>query len=202
MGFHRVDTSNVRRGAGRIMYAAIGTTKPADIADVINVTSYDAVSPWEDLGATREGIQITINNTESGFDVDQVAGLIDVAPEEWEVFVTTRLAEITLENMVLAWEGAAITTDTAPTPDERETGFVGATTYTERRMAVLFREPKAGGITAHFFHRAVRAPQESGLDYRRGGDPMTIQVRFRILADDTETDPAFAFFRVREQIIP
>jgi len=196
--FFVVDTTKLVRGAARIMYAPIAETKPLEIADVIDTTTYAAQGTWKDFGSTREGIQITINNTETAFDVDQVQGDIGTAPDSWECFVATNLAEVTLENLVIAWEGASITTDTVPTPDERETGFAGATAYIERRLAVLFQKPTSL-ITGYFFHRAVRAPQEGTLNFQKGGDAQTIAVRFRALADSTESDPLKAFFRVREQ---
>jgi len=208
--FFRVDTTKLVRGAARFMYAAISQAKPAKISDVIILTAggtqYNPQAGWSDFGATREGIQITVNNTESAFDVDQVAGDIGTAPDTWECFVATQLAERSLENLVIAWEGATITTDVVPTPFERETGFAGATSYTQRRLAVLFQKASVDGgvtpglITGYFFHIAVRAPQEGTLDFRKAGDAQTVAVRFKALADTTETDPLKAFFRVREQI--
>ena len=202
MAFFVVDQTKLVKGAGRIMYAADSQAKPTKIGDVINTTTYAAQSGWSDLGATREGIQITVNNTESGFDVDQVNGLLLTTPDNWECSVTTNLAEVTLENMVIAWEGAAVTTDTGVTPSEKETGFAGATSYTERRLAVLFKKPSSSvpqALVGYFFHRAVRAPQEGTLNFQKGGDAQVIPVRWNILADATESDPLKAFFRVREQ---
>lgn len=202
MAFFVVDQTKLVKGAGRIMYASSGQAKPTSISSVINTTTYAAQSGWSDLGATREGIQITVNNTESGFDVDQVNGLLLTTPDNWECSVTTNLAEVTLENMVIAWEGASVTTDTGVTPSEKETGFAGATSYTERRLAVLFKKPASSlpqALVGYFFHRAVRAPQEGTLNFQKGGDAMVIPVRFNILADATESDPLKAFFIVREQ---
>jgi hypothetical protein len=201
--FFRVDTTKLVRGAARLMYAPIGTAKPAKIADVISITggtpTYNAAIGWEDFGATREGIQITLNNTETAFEVDQVSGNIGTAPDTWECFVAAQLAEQTLENMIIVWEGAAITTDVTMTPNERETGFAGATSYTQRRLAIMFQRPNLK-VTGYFFHIAVRAPQEGTLNFQKGGDAQTIQARFGMLADATETDPLKAFFRVREQV--
>lgn len=200
--FFVVDQTKLVKGAGRIMYAASSVAKPDDIGDIVNTTTYAAQSGWNDLGATREGIQITVNNTETGYDVDQVAGLLLTAPENWECSVTTNLAHVTLENLVLAWEGAAVTINTGPTPSEKVTGFAGATSYTERRLAVLFKKPASAspsGLTAFVFWRAVRAPQEGTLNFQKGGDAMVIPVRFNILADATQADPLTAFFAVYEQ---
>lgn len=175
-----------------------GTTPAVTVTHTTpGVGQYDAKAGWLELGATREGIQIAINNTEDAYDVDQVAGAIGTAPNTWTCTVTTKLAEVTFEHMVLAWEGVPITTDA--TALERETAFAGAASYTERRLAVLFQRPSLK-LVGFFFHRAVRAPQEGVIDFVKGGDAQTIQVQFNILADATEADPRAAFFRVREQI--
>lgn len=199
--FFRVDQTKLVKGAGRIMFAPSNQAAPAKISDVIDLVDYDPMTGWVDLGATREGIQIVVNNTESGFDVDQVAGTLLTTPDNWEVSVTTNLAEVTLDNLVVAWEGAAVTTDTGVTPNEKETGFAGATSYTERRLAVLFQKPQSAGgtLVGYFFWRAVRAPQEGTLNFQKGGDAQVIPMRWTILADTTQSDPLKAHFIVREQ---
>jgi len=201
MAFFVVDQTKLVKGAARLMYAPSSQTKPDSIGDVIDTTTYAAQTGWVDLGATRTGIQITVNNTESGYDIDQVNGLVGTTPENWECTVATQLAEVTLENMVIAWEGASVTTNSVPSPVEKNTGFAGATSYTERRLAVIFKKPaNAGsGLVGFFFWRAVRAPVAGVLDFQKGGDAMTIPVNFNILADATQSDPLTAFFMVAEQ---
>lgn len=216
MSLQRVDTTKLIRGAARLLYAPSTQGKPAKVADVLNMTlptppattpgKYDPKTGWVDLGSTQNGIQIEINNTEDAFDIDQIAGEVGVFPNMWEVYVATTLAESTLENFVLAWEGVPIITDTSTTPNERETAFAGATAYTERRLAIIFSKPPAGGtasvgaLVAYLFHRAVRTPQQGTLDFRKTGNNLQVSVRFRILADSSEVDPRAQFFRIREQV--
>jgi hypothetical protein len=193
------------------MYALSTQARPAKIGDIIKTDSadplaYDAQTGWFDLGATREGIQITVNNTEDSFDVDQVLGEILTTPNAWTGTLATRLAEMTFEHLQLAWEGAAITSNTitADTTNkviagtERQLGFAGATSYTERRLAVLFQRPN-GKLQAYTVHRAVRAPQDTTLDFRKSGDAMTIAVQFRMLQDATVTDPKAGLGYIFEQ---
>lgn len=199
--FFRVDTSKLMRGAGRLMYADATQPKPTKIDDVIvttgGPTQYDAVDGWSELGSTSSGIQISVNNTEVAFNIDQVAGDVATSPDVWECTVATQLAEMTLENFIFVWEGVPVTTDI--TASERETAFAGATAYTERRLAVMFMKPN-GKIQGYFFHRAVRSPQQGTINMQQGGTEMTLALQFNILADATESDPRAAFFRVREQI--
>jgi len=207
--FHRtsVDNRSFIRGAARLLIAPISQSRPTKIGDVIALASasgvalYDAASGWTDLGATKTGLQITINNAEETFDVDQILGDISSAPTSWECSVGTQLAEMTPEKMQVAWEGSAITVDSGPTVPEQEIGFGQPTAYTERRLAVLFQRPN-GKIRAYLFHRVQRMPQESSVTHAKTGEQISIPVRFRALADTTITDPYKRYFVIRDQSTP
>jgi len=215
--FHRtfVDDRSFIRGAARLLVAPITTPRPTKISDVIHladavgppaVSQYDpvftdATNGWVDLGATKTGIQITINNAEETFDVDQILGDISSSPTSWECSVGTQLAEMTPERLQVAWEGSAITLDTTPTPDEQEIGFGQPTAYTQRRLAVLFQRPN-GQIRAYLFHKVQRMPQESSITHAKTGEQISVPVRFRVLADSTVTDVKKRFFVIRDQAVP
>jgi len=208
--FHRtsVDNRSFIRGAARIMVAPYSTTsRPTKISDVIALASgsgtaiYDATSAWTELGATKTGIQIMHNNAEETFDVDQIFGDINSAPTSWEVSVGTQLAEMTPEKLQIAWEGSAITVDSGPTIPEHEIGFGQPTSYTQRRLAVLFQRPN-GRIRAYLFHKVQRTPQESSATHAKTGEQISVPVRFKVLADSTVTDPLKRFFIIRDQSTP
>ena len=208
MAFHRVvvDDESFLRGAARLLVAPDSQAFPAKIADVIELDDepmtgeqYDALTGWVDLGATKTGIQITINNAEETFDIDQILGDIESAPTGWEVSVGTQLAEFTLERMQVAWEGSAVTTDAVVTPDEKEVGIGEPSSYTRRRLAVLFQRP-SGLIRGFFFRKVQRMPQESSITFQKTGEQLSIPVRFRSLADPTVTDVKKRFFIVRDQV--
>src|SRR5438477_7393469 len=80
--FHRtaINDDNFIRGAARLLWAGTTVTFPTSIADIVNLSTYDAANAWHDLGATKTGITITVNNTEETFDVDQVYGDLDSRP--------------------------------------------------------------------------------------------------------------------------
>lgn len=161
---------------------------------------YDAQSGWVDLGATKTGIQITINNAEETFDIDQQLGIISSAPTTWECSVGTALAEATPERMQIAWEGSEVTIDssTSSGTDEKEVGFGAPTFYTKRRLAVLYQRP-SGLIRAYLFRQVQRTPQESSITHAKTGEQQSIPVRFNALADNTETDVKKQFFIIRDQ---
>lgn len=211
MAFHRVvadaDDAFIR-GAGRLLIAPDTQTFPTQISDIVETAAspmtgaqWDAKTGWTDLGATKTGIQITVNNAEETFDVDQILGDIGSAPTSWEVSVGTQLAEATLERMQVAWEGSAITTDATPTPDEKEVGFGEPTSYTKRRLAVLYQRP-SGLVRAFIFRKVQRMPQESSITFQKTGEQISIPVRWRALADTTVTDPKKRFFIIRDQVAP
>jgi hypothetical protein len=162
--------------------------------------TFDAQEEWEDLGATKTGIQITINNAEESFDIDQVMGDIASAPTSWECSVGTQLAEFTPEKMQIAWEGSAITVDTTPDAGpEKEIGFGQPVSYTQRRLAVLFQRPN-GKIRGYFFRKVQRSPQESSIAHAKTGEQISIPVRFKCLADTSVTEVLKRFFIIRDQM--
>lgn len=210
--FHRTnvtDTSFIR-GAGRLLYADMDVDFPVELNDVIMVgdptatpspiaATWAAQTDWVDLGATKTGIQITINNAEESFDIDQSMADIASAPTSWECSVGTQLAEFTPEKMQLAWEGSAITIDSAATGGpEKEIGFGQPTSYTQRRLAVMFQRPN-GKVRGYFFRKTQRMPQESSITHAKTGEQVSIPVRFKCLADTEETDIRKRFFIIRDQ---
>lgn len=163
---------------------------------------YDPQTGWSELGATLDGITIEVNNTEDAFEVDQVQGNIGTAPNAWTCTVTTKLAEMTLERLQFAWEGSAITTDATPTNPERQIGFAGATQYTSRRVAILFKRSKLGvdKIRAYFFWNCVRAPVAGQIVHAKSGAQQSVAITLNVLADPTVADPTQQFFIIRDQL--
>jgi hypothetical protein len=190
------------QGAGRILYAPAGTPMPDGIEDIIvltaGATQYDLVAPWTEIGFTKTGINITRNNAEEDFDVDQVTGSIRRRPTNWEMSVGTQLAEATLETFQLAWELGPITTGTATTPAlaERRLGLGAPTSYAERLIAVLFQFPPersgaapgtAALIRAWVFGRCYKAAQESGMTLQKTGEQVSLPVRWNAQADTSKS---------------
>lgn len=187
------------RGAGRLLVAGMTISSPTQISSVINMSTFDAVSGWSDLGATKTGIQISRNNTEENFEVDQIQGDIYSAPNSWEMSVGTALAEMTPERIAAAWQTGSITTDaTPPSGSEYNMGLGLPETYIQRRLAVLFKKSD-GKIQGWFFHKAQRMPQESSFTYAKTGDMVQIPVRFKCLPDTSiaDIDSRFGIYRVQ-----
>jgi len=198
--FHRVSVNddNFIRGAARLLWAGTTISFPVTIADVINVSTYDPMTGWNDLGATKTGITITVNNTEETFDVDQIYADIDSRPTGWECTVATALAEMTVQRLQLAWEGSNIATVTSGGQNESQMGVGSTQTYTRRRLAVLFQKQN-NKIRAYIFRKVVKTPQESNIVYAKTGEQQAVPARFRALADLSITDPAQRYFMIFDQ---
>lgn len=212
--FHRtfVDDRSFIRGAARLLVAPLTQARPTQISDVIDIVgsagppivppTYDAATGWVDLGATKTGVQITVNNAEETFDIDQILGDISSSPTSWDVSVGTQLAEMTPERLQLAWEGSAISIDAAADGGpEQEIGFGSPVAYTKRRLAVLFQRPDST-IRAYLFHQVQRQPQESSVTHAKTGEQISIPVRFKALPDTSLTDVQKRFFIIRDQSVP
>ncbi len=176
---------------------------PDEISDLVVLasggTQYDAQTGWEDLGATKGGVQISTNHTEEVFDVDQILGDIQSAPTGWEASVSTALAENTLEHLQVAWEGSDITTNTAPAVDERQMSYGNPVNYVRRRLAVLYKSAD-DLVRAYVFRRVQLAPVESAVTFNKTGEQASIPVQFKALADTSVTDPKARFFTIFEQV--
>jgi len=184
-----VSNTGLTGGTVAVAHTTVGT--PA-------YSLYDAKSGWTDLGATKNGITIAINNTEETFDIDQQLGIISSAPTAWTVTVGTSLAESTPDRMQVAWQGSLITIDNTPTIPEQEFGVGAPAFYTQRRLAVLYQRP-SGLIRAYFFRIVQRAPAESSLVHNKTGEQQSIPVSFNCLPDTTVTDVLKQFFIIRDQ---
>lgn len=200
--FFRVDPASPDtfiRGAARLLWAGTTIAFPSKLGDVINLSSYDAMTGWNDLGATKSGIQISVNNTEETFDVDQVYGDIDSRPTSWDVQIGTQLAEMTLANMAFAWEGSPVTLDTSMVPNERVMGLGTPQVYTQRRLAVMFL--KSNNKVRGFFIRKVnRTPQDSSITFNKTGEQISIPARFKALPDTSVVDTLKRFLEIRDQV--
>lgn len=185
MAFHRytVNDDNFIRGAGRMLLAAVTQAFPTSIADLVNLSTFDAQSGWTDAGATKTGITITNNNSEETFDIDQELLDIDSRPTGYEYSVATAFAQVDLEHMQIAWEAGPITT----VGSERHMGVGTPSVYITRKVAVLFQKSN-DKIRAFVFRKVQRTPQESAITFAKDGDQQTIPVRFKALADSSIAD--------------
>ena len=164
------------------------------------MSTYDAITGWNELGATKTGVQITVNNAEESFDVDQIYGNISTEPTDWDYEIATALAETTPQRLQFAWEGSPITTNgAAPSGPEYNAFFGNPRTYTERKLAVLHQR-RNGKVRAYIFRKVNRAPQESSIAYNKTGEQASVPVRFSALPDLSIADERQRVLAVYDQV--
>ena len=178
-----ITDDNFIRGAARVLLANITVAFPTAVSDVINLSTFDAMTGWIDVGATKTGVTITRNNTEETFDVDQILGDIDSRPVSYEQTVATALAEVDLESFQIAWAGGDISTSGA----FRSMGIGEPAVYVRRRLAVVFQKAN-GKLRMHAFRKAQKSAQESAIPYNKTGEQQSLPVTFRALADTSISD--------------
>ncbi|MED1406516.1 hypothetical protein P4U07_27780 [Bacillus mycoides] len=104
----KVNANNIIGGAGRLIAAPYGVKFPDSISEVMNTATFELTGPWEDLGATKEGITVSRSYEEEGTEVDQVQGEVETTITKWEHAIATQLAENTVKNRQLALIGSKI----------------------------------------------------------------------------------------------
>lgn len=92
-----VTPSNLAQGPAVLWYAAYGTAAPADSA----VTSPPS-SAWTDVGGTQGGVSLSVDNTYTAQEVDQLVDPVGARLTKRAITLTVTLAEATLANLQLA----------------------------------------------------------------------------------------------------
>lgn len=96
-----VTTSNLVLGPGSISFAPVGTTEPISAVSV-------PASGWTNVGATTDGVTLTVNQEFTELEVDQIVDIPESRLVKRSFTVETNLAELTLENLKLALNGGTI----------------------------------------------------------------------------------------------
>lgn len=156
---------------------------------------YDPVGEWSDLGATKGGIKIMRNNTESLQDIDQIQAAVIALPDEWEMTIEAPLAETNEENIRISWEGSSPTVIATTTPVQNEIGFGNPTNYAERRLAVIHQITQGsnkGRLKGLFFRKTTRSATSSTYEFQKTGNMSTLNTTFRAFADTSVANPEYS----------
>jgi hypothetical protein len=96
-----VTTTNLTQGPGTIYKGAYGATEPADTA----VNAAPPASSWTDLGGTQDGVKLSVDQTYSELEVDQITLRVGSRLTKQDFTIETSLAEPTLENLSISMNG-------------------------------------------------------------------------------------------------
>ncbi|HEY9353684.1 MAG TPA: hypothetical protein VIP28_10550 [Nocardioides sp.] len=96
-----VTTTNLIQGPATLYKGDFGATEPADT----DVNTTPAASSWTDLGGTQDGVKLTIDQTYSELEVDQITLRVGSRLTKQDFMIETSLAEATLENLSIVLNG-------------------------------------------------------------------------------------------------
>lgn len=96
-----VTTTNLIQGPATLYQGLYGATEPADSA--VNATP--AASAWTDLGGTQDGVKLSVDQTYSELEVDQITVRVGSRLTKVDFTIETSLAEATLTNLSMSLNG-------------------------------------------------------------------------------------------------
>lgn len=96
-----VTATNLVQGPATLYSGAFGATEPADSA----VNTAPPASSWTDVGGTDGGVKLTIAQSYTELDVDQIVDRVGSRLTKRDFTVETSMAEPTLANLSLALNG-------------------------------------------------------------------------------------------------
>jgi hypothetical protein len=96
-----VTATNIVEGPATLYSAAFGATEPTDAT--VNATP--AASTWTDVGGTDGGVKLTIDQSYTELEVDQIVDRVGSRLTKRNFMVETSMAEPTLANLSLALNG-------------------------------------------------------------------------------------------------
>jgi len=99
----------VLQGAAKLYYSTFSATA-ANEPGLAAINSAPQASAWTYAGFTSDGTTVTINQTFSEMRVDQLPDRVGTKMTERELQVQSNLAEATLANLSLGFNGGTITT--------------------------------------------------------------------------------------------
>lgn len=102
--------SNLVLGPATLYVADFGASE-ATLTTLANLGTAPA-TPWRDLGATTDGVTLTIEQEYAELEADQILDRAGSRLIKRNFTIETNMAELTLENLKAALNGGAITTAT------------------------------------------------------------------------------------------
>jgi hypothetical protein len=158
-----VNTMNLLQGPGTLYRAAFGAVEPT------TVTAAPGAG-WVDLGATNDGLTLTIEMEISELIVDQIIDVADARVVGRKIKLATSLAESTLDNFALVQNEAAPAAAAAGQRSyEPKTGIDG---FVPAYGSLLFDGVAPGGKRRRVLVRRTLSIEGTETAYKK--DEMTL----------------------------
>lgn len=149
-------------GPGTLYSGAFGAAEPADTA----VASAPNGAVWTDVGGTKDGVTLTINQEFTELEVDQVVDVVGRRLTKRDMQLKTNMAEVTLENLAFASNGAATITTGAGFKALEPANDTSATQPDYR--ALLFDGFAPGGGNRRVIARRTLSTDNAEFAYSKG----------------------------------
>lgn len=182
------------RGPGRLLAASVDAVPiPTAIDEIIHTISFEAQGAWQDIGATKGGINIEYNYSDPQLSINRTTKQVDTDYLVSELSASTNLAENTFETYQFAWNTSDKVNGvfTVGTPDKTP----------QKRICVAYQDTATQLIRAYVFYRAVIVPQ-GNMNFQKTGDQVTIPVNIIAAPDLTQSDLKNRYMSVMEQVDP
>jgi hypothetical protein len=161
-----VTATNLVEGPATLYKGAFGATEPADTA--VNTTPPS--SSWTDLGGTNDGVKLSIDQTYTELEVDQIVDRVGSRLTKRDFMVETTLAEPTLANLSIALNGG--TSASGSGYASFEPSFASSATQ-PTYIAILFDGWAPGGAyTRRAIVRKALSVDATEMEYTK--DKMTV----------------------------
>lgn len=163
-----VTATNLAMGPGTLYVGTFGATEPADTAAGLATTP---ATPFVDVGGTMGGLTFTVNQQFKEMEVDQLVEIPERRVTRREASFKTQLAEVTLNNLVLALGSGTATIGATGIPDTfvpNNIDSAGSPTYS----SIIFDGAGAGGYRRRVIVRKVLSTEN--VDVTNSKDAQTV----------------------------
>lgn len=150
-----VSASNLIQGPAVIYGAAFGAAEPATIDAAFSAA-------WTDLGGTKEGVTLNIEQTFADLTVDQIVDVVARRRTGRTMSIATSLAEPTLENIARAISNTAPVTNVLELDD-------GLAAFSPAYGAYAFDGIAPGGFRRRVILRKTLATGNLAMAYTKDG---------------------------------
>lgn len=153
-----VTSSNLIQGPATLYRGSFGAAEPATIDAAPGVG-------WTDVGGTKDGVELLINNEFAVMDVDQLIYEVGRRRTKSVVQVKTQLAEATLTNLAIAISSAAPVGNVLEAED-------GISAFSPNYDALMLDGIAPGGFRRRVVLRKTLSTDSVGMAYKK--DAMTL----------------------------
>jgi hypothetical protein len=165
-----LDKEDVFGGPARLVRASTGAQQPTLIEHVISPTGAKGLNPdWSDVGATEDGVKITVNKETVEHEVDESIFPIREDVVKGNVLLMANLAEANLTNLLLAWEALPVHTTAAGANNvaQQKLHIGTPTSLVERQLAFIVEKPD-GYLRVYAIYKAALTGTDSEHAFKKG----------------------------------